>query len=553
MIEHIFGERKYFKILFVIYVFSNTLALGYFGITFNPLSLLVLGYGLMILVYQLFQGELLYSKNHLLLMGLYSFLLLIATYMNKSYSTNQSYLIALMQILIILLIFGQPKSMSLKQLKEEWQMIIPLTSVLVGVASLVSLGMYFLNISGARNGWYIGLVGSRLFGVYFNCNPASFLAIIVVLMSLIAIKNHYRGEFFYYINIAIQLSYIVLTQCRAAIIILAVIATAILYYHFFRSKEMSTFKKAILNIGTCICILFSSLIINKVAFIIPQLQGAMVSESSRFQFDDLKEIAVLAMSGDVRNIPKIIDLVDDVSSGRVTLAKNSIKVWKTNPIQGIGAGNFREMLTDITNEEWGAQILHTHNVFMEAFVTNGIFGLSLFCLFCLKTLFTTRDILIKYRNKRSYFIILLMMMMVVSEFIGGFFDFGVFYVYSLSATLAWMFLGYLYWLNDQPDLSLIDDTHAAIFNRYELLSIHYTKEDLDTLEPEFEIKEIALEDDDYTIQVTYFLGQSTFTYNIYYTLKQSRPTKKLTAHLVKDFYTLIQDDMRTIYEQSHIQ
>ena len=180
--------------------------------------------------------------------------------------------------------------------------------------------MYFLNISGTQNGWYIGLVGTRLFGVYFNCNPASFLAVIVILLSLVAIKNHYKGEFLYYMNIVIQLGYIILTQCRAAIIILAIVVTAVLYYHFFRAKEISRVKKICLNLVMCLCILSGTVVVNKVAFIIPQLQGATEEDGGRFQLSKLKEIVSLTMSGQLQNIPKIIHLVDDVSSGRVTLA-----------------------------------------------------------------------------------------------------------------------------------------------------------------------------------------------------------------------------------------
>ncbi|MBM6799835.1 O-antigen ligase family protein, partial [Coprobacillus cateniformis] len=397
--------------------------------------------------------------------GLYGLLLFIATYLNKEYSNKNSFLIAGMQMIIFLLIFGQPRSMTLKRLKQELQCIIPLTCILVGIASFISLGMYFLNISGTQNGWYIGLVGTRLFGVYFNCNPASFLAVIVILLSLVAIKNHYKGEFLYYMNIIIQLGYIILTQCRAAIIILAIVVTAVLYYHFFRAKEISRVKKICLNLVMCLCILSGTVVVNKVAFIIPQLQGATEENGGRFQLSKLKEIVSLTMSGQLQNIPKIIHLVDDVSSGRVTLAKDSLDVWQKSPIQGIGAGNFRSMLVDTTsNDTWGQQILHSHNVFLESLITAGVFGFLLFFIFFIKTLFTTRDILIKYKNKKSYYIILLFIMIYVSEFIGGLLDFGVFYVYSLSATLAWLFLGYIYWLNDQPDMSLVDNTNIAIFN-----------------------------------------------------------------------------------------
>ena len=50
-----------------------------------------------------------------------------------------------------------------------------------------------------------------------------------------------------------------------------------------------------------------------------------------------------------------------------------------------------------------------------------------------------------FSNKsfNTYLMILLFTLIVVSEFIGSLFDYGVFYTYSLSATLFWLFLGYL--------------------------------------------------------------------------------------------------------------
>lgn len=551
MLDKVLGDRKYFKLLFIFYVFINTLALGYFGIDFNPLSVIVLIYGALIIFYNIIKNEFFYSKNHLLLIGLYGILLLFATYLNKGYSTKNSLLIAVMQLIIFLLIFGQPKSMTLKKLKQELQSIIPFTSFLVGCASFVSLLMYFLNISGSQNGWYIGLVGDRLFGVYFNCNPASFLAIIVILMSMIAIKNHYEYSFLYVINIGIQLSYIILTQCRAAIIILAIILTSVAYYRFFRAKELSTIKRVSLNIGMCLCMLLGTKVVQEAAFIIPQIQGAQEESDNRFQLEKIKQIVSLTMTGELQNIPKIIELADEVSSGRITLAKDSLKVWQRSPIQGIGAGNFRNMLVNVTgSDDWGQQILHSHNVFMESLITAGVFGCLLFILFFIKTLFVSRDILLKYRNKKSYFIVLLFIMIVVSEFIGGLFDFGVFYVYSLSATLAWMFLGYIYWLNDQSDMSLVDNSDVAIFNKYELLSIHYQKEELDSLKPEFEIMESHYQADDYVMKVQYFLGHSSFIYNVYYTLYDKKDD--INIRLARDFYSLIEDEIKGIYNQSKI-
>ena len=230
-------------------------------------------------------------------------------------------------------------------------------------------------------------------------------------------------------------------------------------------------------------------------------------------------------------------------------------LWQKSPIQGIGAGNFRTMLVDVTGtDNWGQQLLHSHNVFLESLVTAGVFGFLLFIIFFIKTLFTTRDIFMKYKNKKSYYIVLLFIMIYVSEFIGGMFDFGVFYVYSLSATLAWLFLGYIYWLNDQPDMSLVENTNVAVFNKYSLISIQYKKEDIDDLKPEFVVLNTGYVNDDYIMRVQYILGNSKFVYDVYYTLHDKiRNQDVIDKELAREFYSLIKDEMNTIYEQSRIQ
>ncbi|UTY38151.1 hypothetical protein NMU03_10680 [Allocoprobacillus halotolerans] len=120
MIDKILVDRKYFKLLFILYVFTNTLALGYFGINFNPLSVIVFIYGCAMIFYSIIKKEFFYSKNHLLLIGLYGALLLIATFLNKDYSTKNSLVIASMQLLIFTLIFAQPKSMTLKNSNKNY-------------------------------------------------------------------------------------------------------------------------------------------------------------------------------------------------------------------------------------------------------------------------------------------------------------------------------------------------------------------------------------------------------------------------------------------------
>ena len=57
------------------------------------------------------------------------------------------------------------------------------------------------------------------------------------ILALLAIKYNYQYKKLYYLNIGIQFIYILLTKCRSALIILAVISTALIYYYFIKKKN----------------------------------------------------------------------------------------------------------------------------------------------------------------------------------------------------------------------------------------------------------------------------------------------------------------------------
>lgn len=206
------------------------------------------------------------------------------------------------------------------------------------------------------------------------------------------------------------------------------------------------------------------------------------------------------------------------------------------------------MLIAHGNDNIANQILHSHNIFLETLVTTGIFGFIVFFIFLLKSLFIIRDTLVKYENKGSYYMVLMFVMVFVIEFIGSLFDFGIFYNYSLSSSLAWIFLGYIYWLSKEEDYALIDNISKAIFNKYELVSINYQQEDLDILKPTYTILNQEKINDDYIITVLYRLGKSEFTYRVYYSMKQDN--LRLNETLMKDFYYIIKDDIEHIYHLS---
>lgn len=438
-------NRKYYKLCFIIYMFINTLALGYLGIETNYLFIPLLIWALVIIGHDIYKKEFKIKKNYSLLMLVQGFILLLATILN-SYSDLNSYVIAIMQLVIYLLIFNNPASMTKKDIVEEVKMIIPLVNVLVGFASLVSIGMFIVRFSSLANGWTLGMVGSRLFGVYFNSNPAAFLACITIVLALIAIRENFKGKPWYLVNIGVQIVYILLTKCRVALIILVVIIIMVGYYFLIRRRPYSMFKRIMLVLGLVFIITSASLLGQGIVEFVPQMQGIASKETSRFQTDKIKEAGHLLISGDIEDFYKGLTIIDEVSNGRVSLTKTALQIWQTDPLIGIGANNFKKIGIQETDvlEYWAVQVVHSHNVFLEALVTTGVIGFIIFVIFFFKCVLMSFNVLKVSQGKEIYFIVQMFIMIVLSEFIGGLSDYGVFYIYSLSATLAWCFLGYLF-------------------------------------------------------------------------------------------------------------
>lgn len=438
-------NRKYYKLCFIIYMFINTLALGYLGIETNYLFIPLLIWALVIIGHDIYKKEFKIKKNYSLLMLVQGFILLLATILN-SYSDLNSYVIAIMQLVIYLLIFNNPASMTKKDIVEEVKMIIPLVNVLVGFASLVSIGMFIVGFSSLANGWTLGMVGSRLFGVYFNSNPAAFLACITIVLALIAIRENFKGKPWYLVNIGVQIVYILLTKCRVALIILVVIIIMVGYYFLIRRRPYSMFKRIMLVLGLVFIITSASLLGQGIVEFVPQMQGIASKETSRFQTDKIKEAGHLLISGDIEDFYKGLTIIDEVSNGRVSLTKTALQIWQTDPLIGIGANNFKKIGIQETDvlEYWAVQVVHSHNVFLEALVTTGVIGFIIFVIFFFKCVLMSFNVLKVSQGKEIYFIVQMFIMIVLSEFIGGLSDYGVFYIYSLSATLAWCFLGYLF-------------------------------------------------------------------------------------------------------------
>ena len=436
----------YFKVAFLVYMFMNTLALGYVGINKFYLSIPMILWGTIVIISELWMKKRILRPHWMLIYGC----ILCFSTIRNSYSNLTSYSMLWIQMIIFILIFYPNQKRTKKEIEMELQMIIPLVNVLVGLSGAISIAMYWNHFTSVRNGCRIGMVGSRLFGIYFNCNPAAFLSCITILMAVYAISKKYKWRIFYLLNIVIQVCYVVLSQCRASLLILIFIISSLLTYFIIRKKQQNIRKCWITFFIILAGTVFASILLEQGIVWLQKVAGIPIQHTNRFQMEKIIEAIQLLLSGGADNMEKAKEMLNKISSGRIDLIETSIQVWRKYSIFGVGVNNFQRIGSAITDGVTiqSPQVVHTHNIFLEALVTTGLIGFVIWMLFVVQAANQMIQS-IKKSIKQREILYLLAVLIVISEWIGGCFDYGVFYNYSLSATLSWLFLGYLYQLREK--------------------------------------------------------------------------------------------------------
>ncbi|MGL5540073.1 MAG: O-antigen ligase family protein [Erysipelotrichaceae bacterium] len=439
------SNQSVYKLFFVVAIFFNTLHLQGFGMTINPLIPLALVWGVGLLGFQIVRKEVAWKRYGLGWLTLYLGCVSIGT-MTNPFQSSASWQLLLLQALIFFLLFANANTTSKEALHTEMLRINTVMSLLMFAASGVSIALFLGNVSYNVNGVTLGLVGNRLFGVYFNPNPASFLAIMAILFSLMAIGNPTKYKPFYVGNIVVQVVYILLSNCRMALLILWIIGLVLVDTFFLKRKQYPLWRQVSITLLVSVGFFYGTAMLKDVLFWIPQAQGAIFEEGGRFQMETLREILLLAKTGVWASKEEMLALANDVSSGRIELYLNALHAWRLHPLFGIGMGTFTQTLRFVNPGSAIMQfdILHAHNVFLESLVSAGIVGFVAFGSFVLKSAKVMRERLRTYEYDATHIAMVFIALVVFVDFAGSLLDYGVFYVYTNSSVLFWVYLGYLF-------------------------------------------------------------------------------------------------------------
>ena len=274
------------------------------------------------------------------------------------------------------------------------------------VCGFFSLLFVFLKNETCLLGYYIGIYKNRLIGIYTNSNILAFSMIECIvacdILSTSYIKNKYKDK--YLNNIILILAVIVSCVClflsdsNASFLFLIIYSTIRVFCNLFFRRESSYgtkfIKSVIVTSSFCIVITSVSFAFRDMCqkYISEVITGVYKQEQIiKYNFENFKGDIMEELpekKAEPKTEEKNYDFSDftigrhesyDVSSGRILLFKQGIKIFKHHPIFGVGRASL--MSYGKKYIEGGIINIDLHNGYLTILVCYGIVGFAIFGLF----------------------------------------------------------------------------------------------------------------------------------------------------------------------------
>lgn len=316
---------------------------------------------------------------------------------------------------------------------------------LVGV--LVSLVQFILQISYIED--FVdfprrqGFMESRLFGIFTDPNFAALTSMIIIVFCWYLLKDckNKKLRIYYYINIAFQLIYIVLSGSRTALLegfVLVFVIAALEERNKVHDKVwLKSLLKGVIAVAISVALVFA---IQKTMLWIAEVCEPLRASISIDNGEENNEDDKITL-----NRPDVNE--DNISNNRFDIWKSAIEVSQGKRLFGVSPRN----LTPYAIENYPDSYLvreeyETHNGYLAVFVNSGIMG-TIAVLALLVDVLYLLCVYIKRKKNQAYESVIIMLLAVLFIIASSAtLQPELFFVNSYGAAVFWLFLGYFVYL-----------------------------------------------------------------------------------------------------------
>ena len=417
-ISRIIFDSSIFRIVFLIDLFFFSVA--FCDLVARVIHVFLMIWGGVILINNYFIKGI-YKKvcyNKILLFFIASCLVTILLHFKDNLLMNLLYIFT--YLLCFFVFYGMFSEKDVKNIEKEMFVLLKILVSLTTVISFIGLVFAVVKIQMKVFDYYwLGIYENRLIGVYTNSNLLALFCVLAVIATHILIdsdefkkrKNKKRFLVAYVCSVIINIISLVLSDSNGAFIFLLIYIIVILFYQLFNKQKEISMKiiiknvAVILSVGFCIiagsfeirgiCQDRIAILINDMHKLEESIYDNKIGVDKNVDQIDLDENQLINKKTKDKNNQdaenSIMDSVEigrvlgennyDGSSGRVTLIKQAIVMFKKNPVMGIGIANIPDYGDMYI--KGGLKFPNFHNGYITILVAWGLVGFIIFFAFSL--------------------------------------------------------------------------------------------------------------------------------------------------------------------------
>ncbi len=364
------------------------------------------------------------------------------------------------------LMYGLSAEKDEKSIQKEMIFIFKFITISTTILTCLGFLVFAIKMQVNVGKYSLGIYNNRFIGLYENSNLAAFSCCLSIIFShmlvsksiLVGPCQNKMKKYFYIFSIIINLCALLLTDSNASFLFLIVYTLVFIFYKLFSQKQdfsiWDILKRIVVLLLCCITLSFSLFTLREVfqeniaIFINDIHKDGVIAQYHQSESDNTivdNQVVEDQVAEDNQENPITIGRNPlsgnyDVSSGRITLLKQAIIIFKNHPIMGAGRGSLYEYANK--EIEGGLKFPDFHNGYMTILVSWGIVGFLIFILFALLVAISMCQKLFPkvITNKSNIYACLFSM--IVSYSIYSLFEKTILTEITFMVVIFWLLLGY---------------------------------------------------------------------------------------------------------------
>lgn len=417
------SHRMTLRIIILIDVILGTLY-NYTKLDTSFLFYITCGISVFIFCRDFIEKRVNYKKfpNNILLIILFIFL--VSNIWNYRFSTIYSYvrMFEMFNYMIALGIVDNKENK--KHLESFYLFVTKFIFVFTLLMTTLSFILLFIQQNLGVNIPIILIFSNRFFSLFNNPNILAVWAFISVLMSIILFVRFPKYKYIYISNVIVQVIAILLADCRAVYIMIA-LCTIVIPWYLLKKKNFKFNKKYI--------ILFIGIVLFAI-FVAGQTSLGHIND-----FSIPKALSALT-KGDYEELLK---LLNSFSSERIVLWLGAFCCFLKSPLLGVGLSNINQAVVTYFGNRFDLYYTYhyedPHGLIFSILGYTGIIGFIAFAVLFIKHFLSCFKFISNNKNFEFFILVLLQLSMLVYAF----FDIAVVFDGRIQAYVFWFLMGYL--------------------------------------------------------------------------------------------------------------